>query len=246
MPPENKNHNLFIIFSLHLSNEDHGANAHEDVELLLGSYSADLEEITTEIKIFIDMIEDTDQFISAHLDSVRNEIIKMSLFIEVGALVMGFGAVVSGIFGMNLTNFLEENSYAFLVVCVSIMIAMSIFFAGFTKKYYQLKADTTSAQSFSLLKNFFTYVDDLEYYIFNKKIERAEFKNALEKITGLKVTEKELEYLFKMIDTNKDGLIDLESELALYTPQREQKYFLTDLNNDKKSSPKSSSIPDIA
>ena len=70
--------------------------------------------------------------------------------------------------------------------------------------------------------------------------------NALEKITGLKVTEKELEYLFKMIDTNKDGLIDLESELALYTPQREQKYFLTDLNNDKKSSPKSSSIPDIA
>lgn len=232
--------------SLHLSNEDDGANAHEDVELLLGSYSADLEEITTEIKIFIDMIEDTDQFISAHLDSVRNEIIKMSLFIEVGALVMGFGAVVSGIFGMNLTNFLEENSYAFLVVCVSIMIAMSIFFAGFTKKYYQLKADTTSAQSFSLLKNFFTYVDDLEYYIFNKKIERAEFKNALEKITGLKVTEKELEYLFKMIDTNKDGLIDLESELALYTPQREQKYFLTDLNNDKKSSPKSSSIPDIA
>ena len=88
-------------------------------------------------------------------------------------------------------------------------------------------------------------VDDLEYYIFNKKIERTEFKSALEKITGLKVTEKELEYLFKMIDTNKDGLIDLESELALYTPQREQKYFLPpDLNNSK--SPKSAAIPDIA
>ena len=81
-------------FSLHLSNRDDAA--HEDVELLLGSYSADLDEILTEIKIFIDMIEDTDQFISAHLDSVRNEIIKMSLFIEVGALIMGFGAVISG------------------------------------------------------------------------------------------------------------------------------------------------------
>ena len=34
------------------------------------------------------MIEDTDQFISAHLDSVRNEIIKMSLFIEVGGLLL--------------------------------------------------------------------------------------------------------------------------------------------------------------
>ena len=66
--------------------------------MLLGSYSADLDEIETEIKIFIDMIEDTDQFISAHLDSVRNEIIKMSLFIEVGGLIMGFpdGADLSG------------------------------------------------------------------------------------------------------------------------------------------------------
>ena len=81
----------------------------EEVELLLGSYSADLDEIETEIKIFIDMIEDTDQFISAHLDSVRNEIIKMSLFIEVGGLIMAFGAVVGGIFGMNLKNHIEVN-----------------------------------------------------------------------------------------------------------------------------------------
>merc|ERR1719362_961234 len=128
------------MMSLSLTNE----NDKEDIELLLSSVAADLDEIETEIKIFIDMIEDTDQFISAHLDSVRNEIIKMSLFIEVGALIMGFGAVISGIFGMNLTNFMEENSYAFLVVCVSIVVAMSIFFMGFVKKYYQLKADTTS------------------------------------------------------------------------------------------------------
>ena len=228
------------MMSLSLTNE----NDKEDIELLLSSVAADLDEIETEIKIFIDMIEDTDQFISAHLDSVRNEIIKMSLFIEVGALIMGFGAVISGIFGMNLTNYMEDNSFAFLAVCFSIMVAMSIFFAGFVKKYYQLKADTTSAQSFSLLKNFFTYVDDLEYYIFNKKIERTEFKNALEKITGLKVTEKELEYLFKMIDTNKDGLIDLENELVLYTPQREQKVFLPEFL--ERNSPKSSSVPDVA
>merc|ERR1719277_411521 len=119
--------------SLYLSNSEEGN--HEDVELLLGSYSADLDEILTEIKIFIDMIEDTDQFISAHLDSVRNEIIKLSLFIEVGGLIMGFGAVVSGIFGMNLKNHVEEAPWAFLIVCTSIVVAMIIFFLGFTKKY---------------------------------------------------------------------------------------------------------------
>jgi len=95
------------MLSLYLTHPDRQDGEQEEVELLLGSYSADLDEIETEIKIFIDMIEDTDQFISAHLDSVRNEIIKMSLFIEVGGLIMGFGAVVSGIFGMNLTNHVE-------------------------------------------------------------------------------------------------------------------------------------------
>ena len=30
-------------------------------------------------------------------------------------------------------------------------------------RYDQLRADTSSAHSFTLLKNFFTYVDDLEY-----------------------------------------------------------------------------------
>ena len=99
------------MMSLSLTNQ----NEKEDIELLLSSVAADLDEIETDIKIFIDMIEDTDQFISAHLDSVRNEIIKMSLFIEVGGLIMGVGAVVSGIFGMNLKNALEDHSYAFIL-----------------------------------------------------------------------------------------------------------------------------------
>ena len=205
----------------------------------------------------------------------------MSPFIKVGGLIMGFGAVVSGIFGMNLKNHVEVKSlwpgitenkisevsryqywfqeapWAFLIVCTSIVVAMIIFFLGFTKKwdfffievvtcwacryypillpvlrryypvllvflrrYYQLKADTSSAQSFTLLKNFFTYVDDLEYHVFNKRIEKVfstiltliysisqsiskfdaqgEFKQAVEKITGLKITDRESEYLFKV------------------------------------------------
>ena len=204
------------MISLYLTNPDRKVGGQEEIELLLGSYSADLDEVDTEIKIFIDMIEDTDQFISAHLDSVRNEIIKMSLFIEIGALIMGFGAVVSGIFGMNLTNAIEDNPYAFSIVCLGIIVTMLGFFAGFTQKYHQLKADTSSAQSFTLLKNFFTYVDDLEYHVFNKRIEKAEFKEAVEKITGLRITDRESEYLFKMVDANKDGIIDAENELNLY------------------------------
>ena len=102
---------------------------------------------------------------------------------------MAVGAVVSGVFGMNLTNTLEENPYAFIIVCCGIIFTMLAMFAGFTTKYFQLKADTTSAQSFTLLKNFFTYVDDLEDNLFNKGLEKPEFKETVEKITGLKITE---------------------------------------------------------
>merc|ERR1719447_1412713 len=130
----------------------------------------------------------------------------MSLFIEVGGLIMGVGAVVSGIFGMNLKNALEDHPYAFILVCVGPVVTMILLFAGFTTKYYQLKADTSSAQSFTLLKNFFAYVDDLEYNVFNKEVAKTEFKETVEKITGLKISDKESEYLQKMVDVNRNGL----------------------------------------
>lgn len=191
-------------------------NERGDIEQIFDSFSAEMDEIDAEIKTFTDMIEDTDQFVSAHLDSVRNEIMKMSLCIEVGALVMGFGAVVGGAFGMNL-KFDEvmfgPNSF-FIVVGVTVVL-MLLIAAGFVKKYYELKKDTSSAQTFNLLKNFFTYVDDLEYHLFNKNVNKVQFKDAVEKITNLKVSEKESDYLFQMVDANNDGVIDAENELNL-------------------------------
>ena len=95
-----------------------------------------------------------------------------------------------------------------------------------------MRGDTSSAQNFTLLKNFFTYIDDIEYHVFSKKIEKVpisqddsiltfddvkgEFKQAVEKITGLKITDRESEYLFKMVDANHDGIIDAENELNLH------------------------------
>ena len=62
---------------------------------------------------------------------------------------------------------------------------------------------------------------------------QGEFKQAVEKITGLKITDRESEYLFKvwpwninlylihqnifkMVDSNHDGIIDAENELNLH------------------------------
>ena len=152
-----------------------------DIKEIVESFSADMDEIDAEIKTFVDMIEDTDNFVSAHLDSVRNEIMKMSLFIEVCALMMGFGAVVSGAFGMNF-HFDDHlfGDWSFLIVIIVTLVVMMFIGAGFLKKYNKLKKDTSSALTFNLLKNFFTYVDDLEYHLFSRSVTKAEFKDAVE------------------------------------------------------------------
>ena len=56
--------------------------------------------------------------------------------------------------------------------------------------------------------------------MFNKKtLTNREFKDAIEKITKLKISDKEAEYLFTMFDANRDGFIDIEDELNIKTSQ---------------------------
>ena len=77
----------------------------------------------------------------------------------------------------------------------------------------KLSIDTSSAQSFKALKSFFTYVDDLEYIVNKKRLDEKEFREALNKLTGLQVSEEESDFIFRMLDANKDGLISTENEL---------------------------------
>merc|ERR1719411_727888 len=87
-------------------------------------------------------------------------------------------------------------------------------------RIWSLRRDTGPAHSFSVLKNFFTYVDDLEFHVFNKKeINRTEFKEAVEKVTCLKVSEREAEFLFLMMDSDGDGLLQTEKELKIRPQQ---------------------------
>ena len=44
---------------------------------------------------------------------------------------------------------------------------------------------------------------------------KGEFKQAVEKITNLEITDRESEFLFKMMDANLDGFLDAENELGI-------------------------------
>ena len=66
-----------------LLNGDTSTAGKEEVELLMEAYNSDLKEIQYELANIRNTIEDTNDFINIHLNSIRNRIIKMSLFMEV-------------------------------------------------------------------------------------------------------------------------------------------------------------------
>lgn len=135
----------------------------DDLEQIVDFFIADIEEIEGEVHMVSEMMEDTDQFVSAHQDNVRNELMKMGLVIEILAVTLAFGAVVGGVFGMNVINDLEHDTKAFTFILVGMCLLMVFMFGGFLLKYYYLKRDTSKAQSYNVLRNFFKYADLLEF-----------------------------------------------------------------------------------
>jgi len=190
----------------------------DDLEHILDFFIADIEEIEGEVKMVDEMMEDTDQFVSAHQDNVRNELMKVSLVIEILAVTLGFGAVVGGIFGMNVPNHMEENPIAFTFILVGMCLFMVFMFGGFLLKYYYLKRDTSKAQSYNVLRNFFKYADLLEFEFQQfpeKNIKKEDFIESVTRITGMTLNEKDADFLFDMVDSNNDGVISTDTELIL-------------------------------
>ena len=142
----------------------------DDLEQILDFFVADIEEIEAKVHMVVELMEDTDSFVSAHQDNVRNELMKMGLVIDILAVTLGFGAVVGGIFGMNLKNNLEDSASAFMFVLVGTVLLMLLMFSGFILKYYSLKKDTSKAQSYNVLRNFFRYAELLAGKQLDKQI----------------------------------------------------------------------------
>ncbi len=117
-------------------------------------------KIEDENKLFCfqvdEQIEDTNDFINIHLNSIRNRIIKLSLFIEAGTLCVGLCTLVAGFFGMNLNSGLEESKTAFILTCVLTLVFGGSLFGIFVNRYSQIQEDASSAKDYQNIKHFFT------------------------------------------------------------------------------------------
>ncbi|KAF7761411.1 hypothetical protein Agabi119p4_9403 [Agaricus bisporus var. burnettii] len=89
---------------------------HEDLELLLESFSKQVEEIVNEAESIESNVQSTQEIVELILDSNRNALLALDLKVSIATMGLGTGALVAGVFGMNLTSHLEEHPYAFYLM----------------------------------------------------------------------------------------------------------------------------------
>lgn len=101
---------------------------HQEIELLLESYCATIDEIVQTVEDLISQIKTSEELIKFVLDANRNDLMLLGLRFSVGLLSLGFALYVAALYGMNLENFIEEIDGGFEVIVVFGMIGLVILF----------------------------------------------------------------------------------------------------------------------
>jgi magnesium transporter len=102
----------------------------EEVEMLLEYYLMRLEGLHNEAERMLEAARETEDSIALTLSNRRFEINRLELILSIAALPVAIGALVSGIFGMNLQSTLELSVVAFYL-CTGLIVvgAVAVFWA---------------------------------------------------------------------------------------------------------------------
>ncbi|KAJ4497723.1 hypothetical protein C8R41DRAFT_820834 [Lentinula lateritia] len=107
---------------------------HEELELLLESFSKQVEEIVNEVENLEANVQSTQEIVELILDSNRNALLALDLQVSIATFGVGTGALITGLLGMNLTNHFESHPYAFLAMTgVAGFVSFMVAFLGFRK-----------------------------------------------------------------------------------------------------------------
>ncbi|XP_074285293.1 magnesium transporter MRS2-11, chloroplastic [Silene latifolia] len=108
----------------------------EEIEMLLENYLQRCESLHGQAERLLDSAKEMEDSLAVNLSSRRLEVSKVELLLQVGTFCVAIGALVAGIFGMNLRSYLEEHSMAFWFTTAGIMVGILV---GFFLMYSYLK-----------------------------------------------------------------------------------------------------------
>ena len=104
-----------------------------NVEMMFENYLNEVEWISAEVEDKIDEIRNTEENVVLQLDLLRNRILKFELLLSISSFVVTCGALVTGLFGMNLLNHYETSPAVFYVVSALLVASMFTGFNAFTR-----------------------------------------------------------------------------------------------------------------
>ncbi|KAK7402096.1 hypothetical protein VNO78_14087 [Psophocarpus tetragonolobus] len=100
----------------------------EEIEMLLENYLQRCESCHGQAERLLDSAREMEDSIAVSLSSRRLEVSRVELLLQVGTFCVAIGALVAGIFGMNLKSYLEENVFAFWLTTAGIIAGGIIVF----------------------------------------------------------------------------------------------------------------------
>ncbi|KAL1213379.1 Magnesium transporter MRS2-11 [Cardamine amara subsp. amara] len=100
----------------------------EEIEMLLENYLQRCESCHGQAERLLDSAKEMEDSIAVNLSSRRLEVSRFELLLQVGTFCVAVGALVAGIFGMNLRSYLEEQACAFWLTTGGILIGAAVGF----------------------------------------------------------------------------------------------------------------------
>jgi magnesium transporter len=107
---------------------------HDRVEELLETHLIDINAICSKISLLKTNIHNAEEMVSLRLDTSRNELLIANTALTVLSCGIGFGAYISGVFGMNLdqTKYLQPRENSFLIgTILSFIGGVLVFIFGY-------------------------------------------------------------------------------------------------------------------
>ncbi len=91
----------------------------DEMESVLDSFSEQIEQISYQLTDMKENIDDTQEIFSLKLHTRRNSIIRIDLLVTVITGILSLLAVITGFYGMNIKNNLENNANAFAFMALA-------------------------------------------------------------------------------------------------------------------------------
>ncbi|CAN8073944.1 unnamed protein product [Agarophyton chilense] len=103
---------------------------HDEVEMMLENYMKQIDTVYSEVMSAQQAIKATENATQIRLDAMRNRVLRLDIFLNLGAVSVGVGGLVAGLFGMNLLTGIEEDPAAFWIVSGLSFATSIMFFRG--------------------------------------------------------------------------------------------------------------------